>query len=164
MHSAQFVPGAVQHPSPGAVQHPAAAAGPGQTSPGSPGVWLVTTPDASFDDTVVTVSDSDTGPDSPLRLATSCDDGMPALLEDTPPKLVSKVHSDPVLLACNFLSLQVIDFDQVDSEDGDGLSFQPVPQHPGIRVLSGPGPALPVPGDYVDPEVPADQPSVVCDH
>ena len=103
MHSAQFVPGAVQHPSPGAVQHPAAAAGPGQTSPGSPGVWLVTTPDASFDDTVVTVSDSDTGPDSPLRLATSRDDGMPALLEDTPPKLVSEVHLVSDLLGFNFL-------------------------------------------------------------
>ena len=49
--------------------------------PDSPGVWLVTTPDASMDE--------DTGPDSPgLRLVTSPDDRMFGYLEDTPPKLV----------------------------------------------------------------------------
>ena len=63
-----------------------------------------------------------------------------------------------------FLSLQVIDFDRADSEDEDAFTFQPAPQCPGIHVLSGPGPALPVPGVSVDPVVTADQPSVVCDH
>ena len=64
-----------------------------------------------------------------------------------------------------FLSLQVIDFDRADSEDEDAFPFKPAPQYPGIRVLSGPGPALPVTGASVEPSVVTDdQPSVVCDH
>ena len=85
VHAAPFVPGAAEHPSPDRAV--VAAAGSGPSSPGIPGGWLAT-PDASSRGTppVITLSDSDSDPLSPVRPVYSPGAGVP--LDDTPPKLV----------------------------------------------------------------------------